>query len=82
MNEYTNVSRKDTKEDRVAICPEYGCEYMTRVKPLKFRFFNFGNHPRCKKHHLSLVYVDEMIGNFTDGVLACFLINQDSLHVN
>ena len=51
MDEYTNVSRKDTKEDRVAICPEHGCEYMTCVKPLKFMFFNFGNHPKCKKHN-------------------------------
>ncbi|MHA1822998.1 MAG: hypothetical protein ACTSXM_03935 [Promethearchaeota archaeon] len=72
MNEDIGVSRKTVGEDRIAICPLFGCEYMTRVKPLKFRFFGFGKHPKCKKHHLSLVYVDEMIGNFTDAALACF----------
>ena len=72
MNEGAGVSRKNVKEDRIAICPKFGCEYMTRIKPLKFRFFGFGKHPKCKKHHLSLVYVDEMIENFTDAVLACF----------
>ncbi len=72
MNEDIGVSRKTVGEDRIAICPLFGCEYMTRVKPLKFRFFGFGKHPKCKKHHLSLVYVDEMIGNFTDATLACF----------
>lgn len=72
MNEDIGVSRKTVGEDRIAICPLFGCEYMTRVKPLKFRFFGFGKHPKCKKHHLSLIYVDEMIGNFTDATLACF----------
>ncbi|MHA1106149.1 MAG: hypothetical protein ACTSPN_10600 [Promethearchaeota archaeon] len=72
MSGDTGVSRKNVKEDRIAICPKYGCEYMTRVRPLKFRFFGFGKHPKCKKHHLHLVYVDEMIGDFIDGALACF----------
>jgi len=72
MNEERGVSRKNVKVDRIAICPKYGCEYMTRVKPLKFRFFGFGKHPKCNKHHLHLIYVDEMIGNFTDAALACF----------
>ncbi|MHA1894128.1 MAG: hypothetical protein ACTSX4_06485, partial [Candidatus Helarchaeota archaeon] len=58
-------------EDRVAICPNFGCEYMTRVKPLKFRFLGFGKHPKCKKHRIPLVYVDERIGDFMDGALAC-----------
>ena len=72
MKVYTNVSRKSVEEDRVAICPIFGCENMIRVKPLKFRFIGFGKHPKCKKHHVSLVYVDERIGDFMDGALACF----------
>jgi hypothetical protein len=45
---------------------------MTRVKPLKLRFLGFGKHPKCKKHHISLVYVNERIGDFVDAALACF----------
>ena len=72
MKAYTNVSRKTVGEDRVAICPNFGCEFMRRVKPLKFRFLGFGKHPKCKKHHIPLVYVDERIGVFVDAALACF----------
>ena len=72
MKAYTNVSRKTVGEDRVAICPNFGCEHMRRVKPLKFRFLGFGKYPKCKKHHIPLVYVDERIGDFVDAVLACF----------
>lgn len=72
MKAYTNVSRKTVKEDQVAICPNFGCEYMTRVKPLKFRFLGFGKYPKCKKHHIPLVFIDEMIGDFVDAALACF----------
>lgn len=72
MKSYTDVSRKTVGEDRIAICPKFGCEFMRRVKPLKMKFFGFGKHPKCKKHHLSLVYVDERIGDFIDGALACF----------
>ncbi len=71
MKAYTNVSRKTVGEDRIAICSNYGCAYMTRVKPLKFRFLGFGKHPKCKKHHITLVYVDERIGDFVDAALAC-----------
>jgi hypothetical protein len=71
MKAYTNVSRKTVGADRVAICPNFGCEYMTRVKPLKFRFLGFGKHPKCKKHHIPLVYVDERIVDFVDAALAC-----------
>ncbi len=71
MKAYTNVSRKTVGEDRVAICPNFGCGYMTRVKPLKMRFFGFGKYPKCKKHHIPLVYTDERIGDFTDAALAC-----------
>lgn len=72
MKAYTNVSRKTVGEDRVAICPNFGCEYMTRVKPLKLRFLGFGKHPKCKKHYIPLVYVNERIGDFVDAALACF----------
>lgn len=71
MKAYTNVSRKVVEEDRIAICPQFGCDYMKRVKPLKFGFFGFGKYPKCKTHHLPLVYVDERIGEFVDGALAC-----------
>ena len=71
MKAYTNVSRKTVGEDRIAICSDFGCVYMTRVKPLKFRFLGFGKHPKCKKHHIPLVYVDERIGDFVDAALAC-----------
>jgi len=71
MKAYTNVSRKTVREDRVAICPNFGCEFMTRVKPLKIRFFGFGKYPKCKKHHIPLVYVNERIGDFVDAALAC-----------
>ena len=71
MKAYTNVSRKTVGEDRVAICPNFGCKYMTRVKPLKMRFLGFGKHPKCKKHHIPLVYVDERISDFVDAALAC-----------
>jgi hypothetical protein len=72
MKAYTNVSRKTVGENRVAICPNFGCEYMTRVKPLKLRFLSFGKYPKCKKHRIPLVYIDERIGDFVDGALACF----------
>jgi len=55
----------------VAICPNFGCEYMTRVKPLKLRFLGFGKQPKCKKHRIPLVYVDEGIVDFVDAALAC-----------
>jgi len=71
MKAYTNMSRKTVGEDRVAICPNFGCEFMTRVKPLKLRFFGFGKYPKCKKHHIPLVYVDQRIGDFVDAALSC-----------
>jgi len=33
----------------------------------------FGKYPKCKKHHIPLVYVDERIGDFVDAALACLL---------
>lgn len=71
MKVYTDVSRKTVGEDRIAICSIFGCESIKRVKPLKFGFFGFGKYPKCKKHHVFLVYIDERIGDFVDSVLAC-----------
>ena len=71
MKIYTPVSRKTVGEDRVAICPKFGCEYIARVKPLKRKFLGFGKCPKCKKHNISLVYIDERIGDFVDAALAC-----------
>lgn len=71
MVEHTLVSRKTTNEDRIAICPQLGCEAIKRVKPLKLGFLGFGKYPKCKQHHLPLVYVDERIGDIVDASLAC-----------
>ncbi|MBY8979572.1 MAG: hypothetical protein KGD72_04230 [Candidatus Lokiarchaeota archaeon] len=71
MVEHTKVSRKTTNEDRIAICPQLGCETIKRVKPLKLGFLGFGKYPTCRKHHLPLVYVDERIGEVVDASLAC-----------
>jgi hypothetical protein len=68
---YSNTSRKTVEEDRIAICPRFGCESIKRVKPLKFGFFGFEKYPKCKNHHVPLVYIDERIGDFVDGALAC-----------
>ena len=71
MKVYSNASRKTVVEDRIAICPIFGCESIKRVKPLKFGFFGFEKYPKCKNHHVPLVYIDERIGDFVDGALAC-----------
>ncbi len=71
MVEHTIVSRKTTDEDRIAICPQFGCEFIKRIKPLKFGFLGFGKYPRCKYHYTPLVYLDERIGEVVDGAIAC-----------
>ena len=71
MVEHTKVSRKTTNEDRIAICPQLGCESIKRVKPLKLGFLGFGKYPKCRQHHLPLVYVDERIGEVVEASLAC-----------
>lgn len=71
MVEYTKVCRKSLNEDRIAICPQLGCESIKRVKPLKLGFLGFGKYPRCQKHRLPLVYVDERISEIVDAALAC-----------
>ena len=71
MKTYTKVSRKTVGEDRVAICPNFGCEFISRVKPLKFGFLGFGKYPKCRKHRIPLVYINERISDFVDATLAC-----------
>jgi hypothetical protein len=65
------VNRKGLKEDRIAICPKFGCKYLKKVKPLKFGFIGFHKYPKCPKHKLSLVFVDEFVGNFLNSVNLC-----------
>ena len=71
MKAYTKVSRKTVGEDRVAICPNFGCEFVSRVKPLKFGFLGFNKYPKCKKHHIPLIYINERISDFVNAALAC-----------
>ncbi len=71
MKSYAKVSRKTVGEDRIAICPKFGCENVTRVKSLKLGFLGFNKYPKCKKHQIPLVYIDERIGDFVDAALAC-----------
>jgi hypothetical protein len=71
LKAHTEVSRKTVNEDRIAICPQMGCETMKRVKPLKLGFLGFGTYPKCKQHNLHLVYIDERIGEIIDAALAC-----------
>ena len=71
MKAHSQANRKSLEEDRIAICPNFGCETVTRVKPLKFGFFGFNKYPKCKKHGTPLVYVEERIGIFIDAALSC-----------
>ena len=71
MKSYTIVSRKTVEDDRIAICPKFGCENLTRVKPLKLGFLGFGKYPKCRKHQIPLVYVDERIRDFVNAALSC-----------
>ena len=72
------VSRKTLNEDRIAICPYFGCPYLKKVKPLKFGVLGFRKYPKCSKHKIPLVFVDEFIGNFFHAVRAC-LYDRSSL---
>ena len=71
MKAYNIVNRKSVGQDRIAICPKFGCTNLVRVKPLKFGFLGFGKYPKCKKHHLPMVYVEERIGDIVNGALSC-----------
>lgn len=74
----SKVSRKSIKEERIAICPHFGCTHLKKVKPLKLGVFGFRKYPKCSKHKISLVFVDEFIGNFIQAVNAC-LYDKSSL---
>jgi len=65
------ISRKTINEDQIAICPNFGCSYLKRVKPLKLGFLGFHKYPKCPKHKFSLVFIDEFVGDFLQAVNAC-----------
>lgn len=65
------ASRKVVDEDRIAVCPHFGCMHLKKVKPLKFGVLGFRKYPKCSKHKIPLVFVDEFIGNFLYAVNAC-----------
>jgi len=67
----SQVSRKTVNEDRIAICPQFGCKHLEKVKPLKFGFLGFRKYPKCSKHKIHLIFVDEFIGDFLHAVNAC-----------
>ena len=71
IKENGHVSRKTVEEDRIAICPKFGCTHLEKIKPLKFGFLGFRKYPKCSKHKIPLVFVDEFIGNFIHTVNAC-----------
>ena len=79
--ENIQVSRRNIKKDRIAICPHFGCKYLEKVKPIKMSFLSFRKYPKCPKHRLALVFVDVFIGNFFDAVNAC-LFDVSSLPPN
>jgi len=59
------------KEERIAICSQFGCGTIKKVKPLKFGSLGFRRYPKCSKHKLSLVFVDEFIEQFVSSVNSC-----------
>ena len=71
IEKYEQVSRKTVEEDRIAICPYFGCKHIEKVKPLKLGFLGRRKYPTCRKHKISLVFMDEFIGSFIQAVEAC-----------
>jgi len=65
------ANRITVKELRIALCPHFGCSYLKKVKPLKFGLMGLHKYPKCSKHGLPLVFIDEFIGNFITSVNAC-----------
>jgi hypothetical protein len=65
------VTRKKVEEDRIAICPYFGCIHIERIKPLKLGFLGRRKYPKCATHKMPLVFVDEFIGNFIKSIEAC-----------
>lgn len=72
------ASRKALNEDRIAICPHFGCMHLKKVKPLRFGVIGFRKYPKCSTHKIPLVFVDEFIGNFFYAINAC-LFDRKSL---
>ncbi|MHA1987167.1 MAG: hypothetical protein ACW98D_11045 [Promethearchaeota archaeon] len=71
INDTQEANRITVKELRIAICPHFGCSYLKKIKPLKFGILGLHKYPKCSKHGLPLVFIDEFIGNFTNAVNAC-----------
>ncbi|MFX1427384.1 MAG: hypothetical protein ACFFBE_13090 [Promethearchaeota archaeon] len=65
------VDRKSVKEIRIAICPQFGCSYLKKVKPLKFGILGLHKYPKCSTHGQYLVIVEEFIDNFVNAVNSC-----------
>lgn len=69
----SEVNRKVIKEDRIAICPQFGCSHIEKIKPLKLGFIGFRKYPKCSIHKYPLVFVDQFIDKFIRAVKACVL---------
>ena len=78
IEKYSQVSRKMVEKERIAICPQFGCKHLEKVKPLKFGVLGFRKYPKCSNHKNPLVFVDEFIGDFINAVNAC-LFDKSSL---
>ena len=53
IEKYSNVNRKGLQQERIAICPNFECTYMKKVKPLIFGILGFHKYPTCSKTLLS-----------------------------
>lgn len=71
INDAQEANRITVKELRIALCPHFGCSYLKKIKPLKFGILGLHKYPKCSKHGLPLVFIDEFIGNFINAVNAC-----------
>ena len=71
MDSYNKATRKGLEGDRIAVCAQFGCETIERIKPLKLGFLGFHKFPKCTMHKIPLVFVDEFIGDFLRTVNAC-----------
>ena len=71
IKESFQANRKAVKEDRIAICPQFGCSHLEKIKPLKLGFIGLRKYPKCSKHQYPLVFVDHFIDNFLRAIRAC-----------
>ncbi len=71
IKESFQANRKAVKEDRIAICPQFGCSHLEKIKPLKLGFIGLRKYPKCSKHQYPLVFVDHFIENFLRAIRAC-----------